>query len=261
MADPDPNGAVAALLAAHAAAAAGERTGSMGVHGGSGAEASTSGSTHEADSALIRQLALSRGALAPSASRTELVRLLRMHNFSTPSLRGEAVQARVLRVAADRLYVDPGFFGLSEVPRSEVGVTQVHTPDGAPPEGRTSGDDIRVGDVISVKIDALYTPYGDMQVEVVPADTSRNQSPVWRELADSMARRRPVQGRVLNACAGGYAVGVAGIVALLPYGRFTMETARRVGTLQPFVVEGVDERRRLLVVADVKKGSDRSLRA
>jgi ribosomal protein S1 len=99
------------------------------------------------------------------------------------------------------------------------------------------------------------------QVEAVPADTSQNQSPVWRELEDSRGKRTPVQGRVLNACAGGYAVGVAGIVALLPYGRFTMETVRRVGTLQPFVVESVNEQRRLLVVADVKKGANRSLRA
>eukprot|EP00955_Chlamydomonas_euryale_P047786 353794-Chlamydomonas_euryale.AAC.9 len=51
------------------------------------------------------------------------------------------------------------------------------------------------------------------------------------------------------------------IVGLLPYGRFTMDTVRRVGSLQPFVVESVNEARRLLVVADVKKGSSRSLAA
>ena len=54
----------------------------------------------------------------------------------------------------------------SEVPRAEVKLSQLcpESADGSLPEGRTSTEDIRVGDTISVRVDALYTPYGDMQV-------------------------------------------------------------------------------------------------
>ena len=97
------------------------------------------------------------------------------------------------------------------------------------------------------------------QIEAIKTDASLRLSTVWRELGEARASRRPVPGRVLNACTGGYAVGIGGVVALLPYGRFTMETASRVGQLAQFVVERCEEERGVLAVADVRKGSSRRL--
>ncbi len=61
----------------------------------------------------------------------------------------------------------------------------------------------------------------------------------------------PMAGNEVPRCAG--------IVALMPYGRFTLETASRVGVTAQFLIEQVDEERRLIVVADVLKGSSRRL--
>ena len=52
----------------------------------------------------------------------------------------------------------------SEVPRSEVKLAQLITADGKLPEGRASSEDVRIGDIISVRVESLYSPYGDMQV-------------------------------------------------------------------------------------------------
>ena len=55
----------------------------------------------------------------------------------------------------------------SEVPRSEVKLAQLITADGKLPEGRASSEDVRIGDIISVRVESLYSPYGDMQVRAV----------------------------------------------------------------------------------------------
>ncbi len=55
----------------------------------------------------------------------------------------------------------------SEVPRSQVSLSQLVTKDGRLPEDRKSSADVRVGDRISVCVDSLYSPYGDMQVRMM----------------------------------------------------------------------------------------------
>lgn len=252
------------------------------------------------------------------ARRMELLRLLRQYNYSLPGLQGQAVQATVLRVTQDSVLVDPGFYGVAEVPRSEVTLAALVTPvtaapssaaaagsaaaaaptgasqqpssstspssspstsapsasagaaasDGTGPSaaaaaaalaGREGLTDIRPGDVVALRVEALFTPFGDMALAAAETDADTRRAAAWRELSDAKASRRPVLGRVLNACTGGYAVGVGGLVALLPYGRFTLETVSAVGVLQEFLVEVVDQQRGLLAVADVRKGASRRL--
>lgn len=54
-----------------------------------------------------------------------------------------------------------------------------------------------------------------------------------------MAAGEAVQGRVLNEINGGYAVGVAGHVAFCPFSLMSPVTAKRMGVLQPFLVQAM----------------------
>ncbi len=44
--------------------------------------------------------------------RTELVRLLRRHNYSLPNIVGQTIEAQILRVGKDSIFVDPGFYSI-----------------------------------------------------------------------------------------------------------------------------------------------------
>lgn len=52
-----------------------------------------------------------------------------------------------------------------------------------------------------------------------------------------------LQGRILNATAGGYAVGVAGYVALLQRQQASIDKTRRIGVLQEFYVHSMDSKK------------------
>jgi hypothetical protein len=65
-----------------------------------------------------------------------------------------------------------------------------------------------------------------------------------------------VQGRVLNVTSRGYAVGVAGYVALLESNHALPETAAQIGTLQPFYVHSMDRARKQIKLSGVKQESD-----
>mmetsp|Transcript_7437 Transcript_7437/g.19839 ORF Transcript_7437/g.19839 Transcript_7437/m.19839 type:complete len:300 (+) Transcript_7437:112-1011(+) len=181
----------------------------------------------------------------------ETLQILRRYNYSLPALRGQVILARILRISNQRVFVDPGFHSITEVPRADLDVSHVHeAAPGQALEARESTNDLRVGDVVCVRIDALYTPYGDMQVEAVQQDPALKKLALWRELEAAWRAKQPVFGRVLNQCPGGYAVGISGFVALLPYARATTATIIRIGELQPFFIEQLSEQQQTLVVRD-----------
>lgn len=95
------------------------------------------------------------------------------------------------------------------------------------------------------------------QVEAVQPDAGLRQRSVWLELEGAWRSRAPVFGRVLNQCPGGYAVGLGGLVGLLPYARATTRTALSIGTLAPFLVDHMSEGQRLVVVRDAREGRRR----
>ncbi len=81
-----------------------------------------------------------------------------------------------------------------------------------------------------VKVEELYTPYGDMQLAAVQQDVTAELHARWTALAERALKGEPVQGRVLNQCTGGYAVGVAGFVGLLPYAQVRVSSCAHTHT-------------------------------
>jgi ribosomal protein S1 len=93
-----------------------------------------------------------------------------------------------------------------------------------------------------------------MQLAPVQQDPSLKRRVVWEELRAAAASGSTVQGRVLNQCPGGYAVGVSGFVALLPYAQATTDVSQRVGTLSAFYIADINDNAQRLVVRDASLG-------
>ncbi|GLC37251.1 hypothetical protein PLESTM_000561000 [Pleodorina starrii] len=201
------------------------------------------------DDDLVRHLLRSNSAAAHGEA-LDTLRLLRRSNAGLPGLRGQTILAKVLNVNAKRILVDPGFTALSEVPRDEVSIAHVHTSDGQLPDGRLSTSDIRPGDLLRLRVDCVYTPYGDMQLTAVKGDVEQQRRLIWGELRRAMEQRRPVAGRVLNECPGGFAVGVAGFVAVLPAALAATATTRAVGVAQEFTIMAMDDARQRITLRD-----------
>jgi hypothetical protein len=204
-----------------------------------------------------------RGLDDASPQRAESVALLRLLNVAAlPELRGQAVLARVVRASRHELLLDPGYYSLCSVPRA--GVMPAAAPEAAPASSSAGGagradsaaannanntnnnnaSQVRVGDYVRVRLAELFTPYGDPQLEPVRTSRAARDKLVWRELERRMRQGQAVGGRVLNACNGGYAVGVGGYVALLRTEQAPAEVVRAVGTLQPFYVHKMSGGRR-----------------
>ncbi|PNH04845.1 hypothetical protein TSOC_008995 [Tetrabaena socialis] len=180
----------------------------------------------------------------------DTLRLLSRYNGSMPYLRGQTILVKVLSVDAERVVVDTGAYGLSTLPRADVSVTHIHTEGDDPPPVRPSTSDVRSGDILRLRVEAPYSPFGDMQLTAVREDAAAQRRTVWRELRRRMDAAQPVEGRVLNDCPDGWAVGVAGFVALLPYRLGTQATGQRVGVPQRFYIVAMDDGRQLMQLRD-----------
>ncbi|PNW77337.1 hypothetical protein CHLRE_10g432200v5 [Chlamydomonas reinhardtii] len=184
-----------------------------------------------------------------STGQEAALRLLSRFNGALPSLRGQTILAKVLSVDSERVTVDTGYNGVAEVPRADVSIAHVHTADGAAPVRPTTSD-VRPGDLLRLRVDAPYTPYGDMQLTAVREESEFKRRLAWGELRRAMEAGQPVSGRVLNDCVGGFAVGVAGFVAFLPSAMAARDTTQRVGSLQSFRIVAMDEARRRITLRD-----------
>jgi hypothetical protein len=60
------------------------------------------------------------------------------------------------------------------------------------------------------------------------------------------------QGRILNVTHNGFAVAVAGYVALLPHGQADAGQTRRIGVLQEFTIHSLDHKRRVMRLSGTK---------
>lgn len=225
------------------------------------ATSATESSSHsyEAD---MRELNADLAPMVPSSSgrnATPVGRLLETHNLSSfaaekRGLKGKMVLAKVLAVKKEEILVD-ALYGVSSIPRQDVDTTHLH---GSTDERRSTAD-IRPGDMLKLRVVEPYTPYGITLLAPVQKEESAQQETIWAELQRRWRSRKPVQGRVLNPCPGGYAVGVAGMVALLPYAAATEATAKLVGELQPFYITSMDTVRRRIELADPSRASRRVL--
>ena len=72
----------------------------------------------------------------------------------------------------------------------------------------------------------------------------------WEELEELKRTNQPVKGRILNPLGRGYAVGIAGVTAFLPFSLCSLLTASKVGVLQPFLIQTLEPEKNFLLVAD-----------
>jgi ribosomal protein S1 len=88
-----------------------------------------------------------------------------------------------------------------------------------------------VGDVVEARVTWMNNPAGAMDLEVRGLARRRSLERVWQELLAARDAGTTVKGRILNAVNGGYAVGIAGVIAFLPSrayrGRAPPTTAER----------------------------------
>lgn len=210
-------------------------------------------------STLLRS-ATSRAASTSTAPTARALAALRASNSALPSLEGATLLARVLRAERGFVVVDAGLKRPVRVARSELRADQlVSSPAGASPLREGPGD-VRVGDVLRMHVDAVTTPYGDPALSSGPRVVPRvASSEAWAALTAAHASGGTVQGRVLNGIgAGGFAVGVAGMVGFLPHSLTAPATVARIGTLQPFRVVSMDAVARTFILEDVGAATRRA---
>lgn len=118
--------------------------------------------------------------------------------------------------------------------RSEVQLSSVvETTSGVE---RTGPNDIHVGDVLHVTLETTETPFGDPAVSIdMPKGPDRYEQTL-EQLQHAYDNGEQIMGRILNSLNGGYAVGVAGLVAFCPFRMCTLQTASHLGILQPFII-------------------------
>eukprot|EP00878_Enallax_costatus_P008350 GHUV01008728.1.p1 GENE.GHUV01008728.1~~GHUV01008728.1.p1 ORF type:complete len:259 (+),score=57.19 GHUV01008728.1:293-1069(+) len=188
------------------------------------------------------------------STQLESLAIFRRYNITQPNLKGQVILAKVIRCRPDRLLVDPGYYGFNWVSKQELDSAVSYNADGQPIDKKGSLQ-IRPGEYVKVRVSHLNTPYGDMQLDPVGIPAEVRLTLVWNELTHQMKKGRPVKGRILNPTIKGYAVGVAGYVALLQYTHARPEMAQQIGTLQDFYIHKMDPQTRRIVLSPIK-GSD-----
>jgi hypothetical protein len=179
---------------------------------------------------------------------SDLKELLHSYTATQGHLPGQHILAKVLKMTGRNVIIDPQFFGLNSLDQTDLAGTELYDEYGSPKQGVNAGL-MQPGDYIKVKMTHAYTPYGDMQLEPSRLTDDSKMKLIWQELSQVQAAGKPVQGRILNACRGGYAVGVAGFVALLPYSKCLPDTAKQIGVLQEFYIMKMDEGKQVMLLS------------
>ena len=154
-----------------------------------------------------------RDASAPTITTTRDD--ARAHSALMPNLQGKVIATRIVAVDARNGVASAltGIRGAVTFKLSEL--------DGAP----------RVGDAVEARVTWMNNPAGALDLEVKGLARRRSLERVWRELLKARDGGATVKGRILNAVNGGYAVGIAGMIAFLPArayrGRAPPTTAER----------------------------------
>lgn len=177
--------------------------------------------------------------------------MFRQSNVSMPRLEGQVVKARIVAVDQKTVTLDSGYKYTSTLFKREMSGVPIYNE-----EGHELGvpEEYRVGDILHVRIDALETPFGDMQLNLgVRMSVHEQTDVILARLRRAMDSKTPVMGRILNAVNKGYSVGIAGLVCFLPITQCMYQTAARVGVLQPFYVQNVREDIRNVVLSDAAK--------
>ena len=176
---------------------------------------------------------------------SEVDREIRAHNSSLFDLKQQTIVGRVVAVGKKEVLVDLGWKDYQTFFKSELTLSQVYRKDDQ--EDQQNQKDhrtqrLRPGDELQFRIEEIGTPNGELFVSTKTMRADIRQSLVWDELREAFRKELLVQGRVLNPCNQGYAVGIAGFVAYCPLFRINPKVARRIGVLQPFKIVGMSER-------------------
>ena len=164
-------------------------------------------------------------------------RVLRTDNASLPHLQNKVIFGRVESRNEDGFYtVDIGFKSPSMFHEKELkrGIGTKLKEEPLP----------EIGTRIELYVRYLQNPMGEMEVSNADRVRSARSEGAWREILTHYRLGTHVKGRVLNAVNGGYAVGIAGLVAFLPNQcvrphRGSPEPP--AGELLPFKILGVTE--------------------
>ncbi len=190
--------------------------------------------------------------------RTDL-ELLRRSNTSLLDLEGRVIRARVIRIDKRFALLDTGFKKVARYDRRSLLPSQLvgEAPGGEP---RGPGE-FRRGDVLEFRVTAVESPFGDMQMhaDTLPGEDARTDA-LWDELEDILAARKQVMGRMLNTVTGGYAVGVAGVIAFLPFSSCSLVSAGRIGQLQTFYISSMQRAKRNIILIDSRIAESSSYR-
>ena len=121
-----------------------------------------------------------------------------------------------------------------------------------------------IGDKVELYVRYLQNPMGEMEVSGADRVRAARSEGAWREIVQHYKLGTHVKGRVLNAVNGGYAVGIAGLVAFLPNHRvrpFRGSPAPPAGELLPFKILGVTESiKNAILVGPMTGGARRDAR-
>jgi ribosomal protein S1 len=230
------------------------RHGTVGSSAGSLHAFSATASSVSAESSS----AASTTAAASTSGRTA-EDMIAQYNLSLPKLKDQVILAKVISSKKGFVLVDPGYYGFCSVRKQTLSLDQLHNASSVDLASRTSRNDVRPGDMLKFRVASLFSPYGEMHLEPLKTGGDVQATMVWDELKDAKAKNRKVKGRVLNACQGGYAVGVAGYVGLLPFQRASVDVVRKIGVLQDFYVTKVDDAQQLLLLSDTKSNREAPL--
>ena len=184
-------------------------------------------------------------------------RILRTDNVSLPHLQNKVIYGRVESRNEDGFYtVDIGFKSPSMFHEKElrrgIGTRLKEEPLPA------------IGDRLELYVRYLQNPMGEMEVSGADRVRAARSEGAWREILTHYRLGTHVKGRVLNAVNGGYAVGIAGLVAFLPnqcVRPFRGSPEPPAGELLPFKILGVTESiKNVILVGPMTGGARRDAR-
>jgi hypothetical protein len=184
-------------------------------------------------------------------------RILRTDNVSLPHLQNKVIYGRLESRNEDGFYtVDIGFKSPSMFHEKElrrgIGTRLKEEPLPA------------IGDRLELYVRYLQNPMGEMEVSGADRARTARSEGAWREILQHYRHGTHVKGRVLNAVNGGYAVGIAGLVAFLPnqcVRPFRGSPEPPAGELLPFKILGVTESiKNVILVGPMTGGARRDAR-
>lgn len=177
-------------------------------------------------------------ARLPSKMLTDKqIDLVRRSNHTVPLLPGMRVIGAVEDAEGDAVTIETGHRVKTTVNRADVSISTLFTTTtaGRSAPRRTPYHPVK-GDVVELMVHSPTSPFKSPWLDMPHRDIRLLYRKVFEELKIAHHLGLQVDGRVLNKVVGGYAVGIAGMVAFLPNSRAAPSTVRRVGALNKFTV-------------------------